>query len=425
MSNITNDFPLYSQAFMEAYSSLKRDIEGICITQDPARDWKALKWKNDRIIGSHGFVFEELFTTEANGDYKIELRLVFKLTGEVHNAVKVLKKQKHQSYSSDDSKVLQWCRILYELLFGIVCSNDPVEAQIYGPIKFVDDSKKTRTKTFIDPMMENLIGARREAVLGLLGLFLPDYSTQEVSHRTFSWSDIGTFLRCPRCFYSAKKLEMKLDSLSDEAFALEKQIDSYLKRDFDRYRNERKLHPIMVNSEAVRLLKHEKLSIWREPISSADRYNKGGIQYHDAWSNLMVYGGVDDVWVNDRGEFIIVDYKATVKNSVKVNSLYKKQLEFYAWIFKKNNYPVSLVGYILFCKLQSSQDFSNWMLNFELELMECALDDSWVEETINNALICLDSTQLPKVGKKVFSENSEDACYKCKTLERWIKLCDD
>lgn len=425
MSNITNDFSLYSQAFLKAYCNLQGDIEGIYITQDPARDWKALIWKNNYIFELHGFIFEALFTTEANGDYKIELRLVFKLTGEMRNAVKVLKKQRHQSYSSDDSIVLQWCRILYELLFGIACSNDPIEAQIYGPKKFVDDSKTKEAKTFIDPMMESLVGARREALLGLLGLDLPDYSMQEVSHRTFSWSDISTFLRCPRCFYSAKKLGIKLDSFSDETFALEKQIDSCLKRDFDSYRNERKVHPIMVNSEAVRLLKHEKLSIWREPISTADRYNKGGIQYHDAWGNWMVYGGVDDVWVNDRGEFIIVDYKVTVKNRVKVNSLYKKQLEFYAWVFKKNNYPVSLVGYILFCKLQYNQDFSDGMLKFELELVDCLLDDSWVEETINNALICLDSTQLPKVGKKVFSENSEDPCYKCKNLDRCIKLCDD
>jgi len=95
MSNITNDFPSYSQAFLKAYGNLQGDIEGIYITQDPARDWKALIWKNNHILELHGFVFEALFTTEANGDYKIELRLIFKLTGEVHNAVQVLKKQKH------------------------------------------------------------------------------------------------------------------------------------------------------------------------------------------------------------------------------------------------------------------------------------------------------------------------------------------
>src|SRR3990172_1966178 len=228
MSNITNDFPSYSQAFLKAYGNLQGDIEGIYITQDPARDWKALIWKNNHILELHGFVFEALFTTEANGDYKIELRLIFKLTGEVHNAVQVLKKQKHQYYSSDNSKVLQWCRILYELLFGIVCFNDPVEAEIYGPTKFVDDSKKIRTKTFIDPKQENLIGARREGLLSLLGLDLPDYSMQELSHRTLSWGDISTFLRCPRCFYSAKKLDIRLDPLNDEAFALDKQIDSFL-----------------------------------------------------------------------------------------------------------------------------------------------------------------------------------------------------
>ncbi len=42
---------------------------------------------------------------------------------------------------------------------------------------------------------------------------------------------------------------------------------------------------------------------------------KGGIKYHHKETNLVVYGAVDDIWINDKNQLIIVDYKATSKAS--------------------------------------------------------------------------------------------------------------
>ncbi len=55
----------------------------------------------------------------------------------------------------------------------------------------------------------------------------------------------------------------------------------------------------MDGSVAVRPLKHKNLDKWRTPWNPEDRYNIGGIQFQNVWENWMVYGGVDDIWLND------------------------------------------------------------------------------------------------------------------------------
>lgn len=51
---------------------------------------------------------------------------------------------------------------------------------------------------------------------------------------------------------------------------------------------------------------HEKLDEWRE--------NFKGVQYHHKPTNLIITGAIDDLWQNPKGEFIVVDYKATSIN---------------------------------------------------------------------------------------------------------------
>ena len=71
-------------------------------------------------------------------------------------------------------------------------------------------------------------------------------------------------------------------------------------------------------------------------------------------SNVVVTGGVDDVWVTPNGEFIIVDYKATSKtDEVTLDADwqigYKRQMEIYQWLFRQNGFTVSNTGYFVYC----------------------------------------------------------------------------
>ncbi|HBY01843.1 MAG TPA: hypothetical protein DEG92_04765, partial [Rikenellaceae bacterium] len=55
-------------------------------------------------------------------------------------------------------------------------------------------------------------------------------------------------------------------------------------------------------------LAHEKIDEWRDSL-------RRGITYHFPNTNLLITGGVDDVWITPDGELIIVDYKATSKEA--------------------------------------------------------------------------------------------------------------
>lgn len=132
------------------------------------------------------------------------------------------------------------------------------------------------------------------------------------------------------------------------------------------------------------------------------RKRKYGIQFHHVWENWFVNGGVDDVWINDKKELVIVDYKTIVKSIIYPNFSnipylheYKKQIEFYAWIFKKNNYTVCSTGYLLFCNAITDKNSFDWKLEFEPYLFAHKIDDSWVQATIYDALESLQSDIVP------------------------------
>ena len=117
----------------------------------------------------------------------------------------------------------------------------------------------------------------------------------------------------------------------------------------------------------------------------------------------MVTGGIDDVWINPRGEFIIVDYKATSKEEeVSLDADwqigYKRQMEMYQWLFRKNGFVVSKTGYFVYCNGDTDKAAFDGKLEFDIKVIPYEGDDSWVEQTIKDAHQCLNSTTIPSAG---------------------------
>ena len=53
---------------------------------------------------------------------------------------------------------------------------------------------------------------------------------------------------------------------------------------------------------------HKDIDVWREASSA-------GISYLDQDTNLIIHGGVDDIWFNnDTEELVVVDYKSQSTN---------------------------------------------------------------------------------------------------------------
>lgn len=205
---------------------------------------------------------------------------------------------------------------------------------------------------------------------------------------------LDNFAKCPRCFYLDRKLG--IDQPSGPAFSLNNAVDALLKKEFDILRENGQKHAICdeYGIDAVPF-KHEKMEEWRDSLHR-------GIQYLHEPTNLLICGGVDDVWVKPDGELIIVDYKATSKNgeiewddTAKHHKAYKRQMELYQWLFRKNGFKVSDTGYFVYVNGQTDRDGFHGKLEFTAKLLPHTGNTDWVEPTLLKIHECLVSNSLP------------------------------
>ena len=208
-----------------------------------------------------------------------------------------------------------------------------------------------------------------------------------------SRSKIDLFLNCPRCFYLDRRLGV--GQPPGFPFSLNAAVDRLLKKEFDQHRVQGTAHPLMEahGIEAVPL-NHHQLEEWRDSL-------RGGITYHHPETNLILTGGVDDLWVNPDGEMIVVDYKATAKDGeVSLDAAwqigYKRQMEIYQWLFRQNHFKVSPVGYFVYCNGRMDREALNGRLDFSIKIIPHKGDDSWVESTVREAHACLMSDAVPE-----------------------------
>jgi hypothetical protein len=119
-------------------------------------------------------------------------------------------------------------------------------------------------------------------------------------------------------------------------------------------------------------------------------------------TNLHVFGAVDDLWLSDSGEVIVVDYKATAKDKpVSISSAwqisYKRQMEVYQWLLRQNGLPVSSTGYFVYCNGRFDLDGFNNRVEFTTKVIPYTGDDSWVEPTLFEMKDCMEG-DMPAVG---------------------------
>lgn len=211
-----------------------------------------------------------------------------------------------------------------------------------------------------------------------------------------SRSKIDLFLNCPRCFYLDRRLGVSQPP--GYPFNLNSAVDALLKKEFDAHRVSKTPHLLMTENGINGVpFQHEKLEEWRDSLHK-------GITYHHCPTNLIITGGVDDVWVTPENSLIIVDYKATSKkDEVSLDADwqigYKRQVEIYQWLFRQNGFTVSNTAYFVYCNGDSSKEAFNARLDFRIKLLPYIGDDSWVEEKIRAAHECLMASVIPVVGE--------------------------
>lgn len=218
-----------------------------------------------------------------------------------------------------------------------------------------------------------------------------------------SRSKIDLFIECPRCFYLDRRLGVGRPQ--GFPFNLNSAVDLLLKKEFDVHRKAKSAHPLMENYGVDAIpFSHRDMDVWRE--------NFVGVQSLHEKTNLLIFGAVDDVWVNPQEELIVVDYKATSKDT-EVNldaewqDGYKRQMEVYQWLLRQNGFKVSDTGYFVYANGKRDRAAFDAKLEFDIKLIPYTGNTDWIEKTIVLIKQCLIDDRIPSA-----SENCEYCAYR-------------
>ena len=216
-----------------------------------------------------------------------------------------------------------------------------------------------------------------------------------------SRSKIDLFLECPRCFYL--DIQKKIKRPPGFPFNLNNAVDSLLKKEFDRHREAGTKHPIQIEFDVDAIpANHPMIDKWRQSMQH-------GVIFKDIERDLHIYGGIDDLWINSDGEYHIVDYKATAKETpvtelAEWTAGYKRQMEVYQWLLRKNGLKVSNTAYFVYCTGDNTAENFNNKIEFHSHIIPYEGNDSWIDQTINELHSCLSNPRIP---------NKNDTCQYC------------
>ena len=219
------------------------------------------------------------------------------------------------------------------------------------------------------------------------------YNPSEERLFKLSRSKVESFIKCKRCFFLDRKLG--ISQPDGFPFNLNSAVDNLLKNEFDYYRNIQKPHPYIskIGINAVPF-QHKHIEKWRA--------NFTGVSYDHLDLKFHLFGAVDDLWINlDSQELIVVDYKATSKKAeINIDApwqmSYKRQMEFYQYLLRKNGFKVSDIGYFVYCNGIREKEMFDEKLEFKISLISHIGSDNWVEPTLLKAHETLNQNNIPE-----------------------------
>jgi hypothetical protein len=210
-----------------------------------------------------------------------------------------------------------------------------------------------------------------------------------------SRSKLDLFIKCPRCFYIDNKLGTKQPP--GFPFNINSAVDTLLKKEFDVHRAKGTQHPLQkqYKLDAVPAM-HKNIDLWR--------YVFEGVQCLHKPTGMIIAGAIDDLWINSKGEYMVVDYKATAKDEAvkeldqEWQDSYKRQMEVYQWLLRQNGLKVSDTGYFVYCTGRTDAEAFDGKIEFDVNVIPYTGSDAWVETKIIAAHKCLKSAKIPKSG---------------------------
>lgn len=226
-----------------------------------------------------------------------------------------------------------------------------------------------------------------------------------------------SFIKCQKCFYLQEKY--KISPPSQPGHPINSRVDALLKVEFDNLRDKGKPHPIF-KEYGLNFVPYNKLDA---DTFAKYRNNFKGVEAQSIKTKYVLYGSLDDLWFNlDTQEIVVLDYKATSNKSLPdyttsnrhYHKSYLRQLDFYAYLLKLNNFKVFKKGYWLICNAadESQKSFKN-QINFKTSLLSYDLKTDYIEDSLIDLERCLKKSKPPISG---------DDCDNCRWYEERKKL---
>ena len=225
-----------------------------------------------------------------------------------------------------------------------------------------------------------------------------------------------SFIRCQRCFYLERKL--KIRPIGIPGYPINSRVDALLKEEFDIYREKQEPHPEFRKRE----LNFVPFKMEKEKLNEF-RNNRTGVRAKSTKTNFTIYGAIDDLWLNkDKDEVVVVDYKATsnkygvdyVNSKMSYHKIYLRQLDFYAYLLKLNNFNVFKTGYWLVCNANHrDQKTFNGNLNFKIDLLPYDVSTDYIEDSLVELEKCYNNSKIPQPSS---------ACDTCRWQKETSKL---
>ena len=225
------------------------------------------------------------------------------------------------------------------------------------------------------------------------------YNPSSKADFKISRGKFSDFLTCQRCFYLDRVKGVISPSLP--GWSLNAATDELLKKEFDVCREKRQPHRLFPQYDLEHIIPfdHPDLNKWRDSL-------RAGLMSRHRDTNIILTGGVDDIWINtNTEEIIVVDYKSQAnRRPVEVWSYlssvyhqgYKVQLDFYAYLLKKMKFKVAKTGYFLVCNGNKEANGFYGNMKFSETLIPYDTSTDWIEKEVDKMYDLMNSTYLPK-----------------------------
>ena len=227
------------------------------------------------------------------------------------------------------------------------------------------------------------------------------YSPNQTDPFKISRSKFNDFLTCQRCFYLDRV--KGLVSPSTPGWTLNETTDLLLKKEFDVCRENQTPHRIFkrYGLDHVVPFQHEDMDKWRNSLHH-------GLQIQFKGSNIILHGGIDDIWLDkNTKKLIVVDYKSQA-NSRPVNTedylsnvfhqAYKVQMDFYSYLLTEMGLEVSPTSYFYVCNADRNADAFDSKMDFKETLVPYQWDASWIKGKVTEMIALLNSEELPAIN---------------------------